>query len=660
MIKNGKVIALVTVLLILICGCEPDDISVTYYRFTPKVINESSTTDVILEAKVEGSPTEVKLALPSTSTEIAMVDDGSGSDVIAGDGIYTVSIGMTDILYNFTPDDVYRNFIGYLRLYFGTTQIGQLNIFADIINSTIPAVDITPVSASVQYSEHLVNIVRPAFFSDYQLVPLIQDFYAHFEDNYDFVNVIYAFPHPENRYHFRMRNDVQNIGIPLFDNTATYGSDGRLQGCTVFPIPTMFDGASPDYQHELGHQWVNFLSVPPLDSAVPHYPLSDLASCIMGWAREPGQGLTFNYDLVPAGSNYNMVPNTNPKVYTDLSLYLMGFLPSSSVSSHFIFNDQNQPLDGVLNGPVTTVTIGDIISHMGARIPDYGSAQKKFRIATIIVSQDGLLPVNVMRLYDYFSGRAEETSIVPYSSGFGKGDTKPFYLSTQQIGRLDTRIKRHFLIDASRDGGVWWFPQSGPFDSNADHQGKPLADFLKSRGHRVTELPRPATITPALLADYDIVIRTVGFGSYTVAEIAAYQNYVQNGGNLLLLADHHADDGLAIGFGLHFQGATQGDNMLNNYTTHPLTSGVGPLFYNVGSGLTNYPPGAEIIGRLSLTSYVDYNDNHSKDPGEPSGPPVLGVMSYGKGRIIFCGDTNMWLGVPQPLVDNFLAWVNDP
>ena len=32
------------------------------------------------------------------------------------------------------------------------------------------------------------------------------------------------------------------------------------------------------------------------------------------------------------------------------------------------------------------------------------------------------------------------------------------------------------LIDASRDGGAWWYPQAGPFDPDEYHQGKKLAD----------------------------------------------------------------------------------------------------------------------------------------------------------------------------------------
>lgn len=652
---------LITVFLLCIGGCGP--IEAVNYRFAPMVVDQALTTNVVLEVKVNGSPTEVKLMLDSTGTEVVLNDNGSGGDATANDGIYTVTIGVANVLQNFTPDDVNRNFVGYLRIYQGTVQMGQYNLFIDILDNNIPSVNINVVSANVQYTEHLVNIVDSTFFSNFQLAPLIQDFYTYFDDVYDFINVIYEIPHFENRYHFVIRNDVQHIGLSLSNNTSTYGSSGQLLGCTVFPIPTMFDGASPDYQHELGHQWINFLPVPPLNYAIPHWPLSDLASGIMGWAHSPNTaGLIFNFDLVPTGSDFTLVANYDSKVYTDLSLYLMGLASPSEVNDHFVFDNQNQnpTAGGLLLGPVTNVTINDIISQLGPRIPNSTNAQKKFRVATIIVSKDGLLSADAMRLYDYFSARAEEKQVVSYSSGLVKGQTKPFYLSTQQRGRLDTCIKRNILVDASRDGGVWWFPQAGPFDSAAAHQGKMLADYLRSLGHNVNELPRPYTITTGLLADYDIVIRTVGFGNYQNTEITAYLDYVQNGGNLLLLADHSATDGLATSFGLQFEGATRGDNQLTNFVAHPITQGVGPIFYNCGSGLTSYPGTAQILGSLSSLSYLDLNANGVQDSGEPSEPPVLGAMAYGNGRIVFCGDTNLWEMAPVPLTSNVLEWLIDP
>jgi hypothetical protein len=244
-------------------------------------------------------------------------------------------------------------------------------------------------------------------------------------------------------------------------------------------------------------------------------------------------------------------------------------------------------------------------------------------------------------------------SVAPASSGLLE-EPQPYSLAGDFLKGFK------ILIDASRDGGVWWFPQADTFEPTLAHQGKAFADYLRSLGHKVDVLPRPYEITSALLENYALVIRAVGSGSYSSAEINAYTSYVQNGGRLLLLADHRAGDALASSFGLQFEGKTRGENKLSNYVTHPITQGVGEIYYNVGSALTAYPPGAQIIGRLSDLSFLDLNDNNAQDAGEPSGPDVLGLMDAGNGSIVFCGDTNMWQSVPQPLTDNVLEWFLGP
>lgn len=641
--------------LLSLSGCTSEAV---WYHFTPMVIEETSTADVKFEVKVDNSPDSVEFAL-SIGVILPVVDDGTSGDLVAGDKIYTATLSSAQILHNFTPDDVNRNFVGYLRLYKSGEDTKQYNIFADILTSGIPPVVITPLTANIQYTENLVNIVDPAFYNTFSIPDVATTFYSQFGDLYDFIDVIYEYSYFRNRNHGGVQNSVTGIGISVFDNTASYGSSGRLLGRSEFPIATYYDGASPGYSHELGHQWINFVSVPPLDFAIPHWPLSDLASGSMGWAHEPGgQGLQFNFDLVPSGADYELVANDNPKEFSDLSLYLMGLVPASEVESHFVFNNQSQTpsAGGILLGPVTTVNVSDVITHLGARVPAYPKAQKKFCVAAIIVSKNGLLSENTMRLYDWFARRAGGTTVVPYSGGLVKGQTKPFYLATKTKGQLKTRIERRILVDASRDGGVWWYPQAGSFDQAAPHQGKALADHLRSSGYKVTELPRPYSISGDLLGQYDMVIRAGVFGNYTAAEISAYSNYINNGGNLLLLADHSGNDGLAASMDLTFVGKTRGENLLTDYTTHPVTQGLGPLFYNVGSSLSAYPASAQILGRMSPGTYTDLNNNGVQDEGEPVGAPVLGVMEIGEGRVVFAGDTNMWETVPQPLVDNVMNW----
>jgi len=217
------------------------------------------------------------------------------------------------------------------------------------------------------------------------------------------------------------------------------------------------------------------------------------------------------------------------------------------------------------------------------------------------------------------------------------------------------------LVDASRDGGVWWFPQAGVFDPDSDHQGKALADYLRLKGYRVDELGRPTTITLGLLQAHPIVIRAGEFGSYTPDEISAYQRYVGAGGRLLLLGDHMRyapPDDLGQSFGLVFAGITRGENVLQFHAGHPITNGLGSLYYGVGSALVSAPDSALVLGVLDSASYVDLNDNAVQDAGEPSAPPVFGAMTFGSGRIVFCGDVNLWeWEESRGLVDNVLAWL---
>jgi hypothetical protein len=236
-------------------------------------------------------------------------------------------------------------------------------------------------------------------------------------------------------------------------------------------------------------------------------------------------------------------------------------------------------------------------------------------------------------------------------------------------GRPEAPAKpRRVLVDASHDGGGWWFPQKADFSAGAPHQGKALADHLRSLGYRVTELPRDTRITAALLAGADLVIRDTGFGPYLPAEIDAYDRWVKAGGRLLLLADHHPQDALAEHFGLHFQSIARSPAAAPHNTTtrlakfvpHPLTEGVRPLDYLGGSGLTAQPAEAKILGWLSTEDYLDLNDNSVKDAGEPVAPAALGVLPFGEGRIVFCGDSNLWQAVPQPLIKNTLSYLTAP
>ena len=227
--------------------------------------------------------------------------------------------------------------------------------------------------------------------------------------------------------------------------SASFGSAGRLRGISRFPSVIFFDGANTGYNHELGHQWISALNFQPFDSGVPHWPLSSMAGGVMGWSTRGGQGLTFACDVVVEGGAVRLMPRSGEPVYNDLDLYLMGIIGPDQVRDQIVFADQTaaQQLSctgQAFTGPVARVTARTIVDRLGGRRPDAIASPKHFRIATILVSRDGLVSEETMWLYHWLAGRAELRESVPVHEGFLKSTGQPFFLATRGWATLGTSL----------------------------------------------------------------------------------------------------------------------------------------------------------------------------------------------------------------------------
>ena len=427
-------------------GTQPQ---IIYAQFKPLVVRSDRSEPVIFLAKVTGSPARV--ALERNGIESELRDDGTGGDAIPDDGIYTITLQASDVTDNLQPDDVFRPFIGFLNIYQQQTRIFRGNIFAEVITEQLPRGTVESLAANAQNTQYVFNLIDTAFVTGQStdITRVVRRFYEYFPDDFDFINIVYALSRFQNRFHFAVRNDVLGIGLSVFNNASVYGSSGKLQGISVFPISGLFDGAESVYQHELAHQWINFLRVPPLDSGIPHWPISSLASGIMGFSIPPSsEGGNYPCFLIPEPGGIRLVPRTGAPVFTDLDLYLMGLVPPEQVQEAIVFADQTAartlPCTGVFTGATLKVRIEDIINAVGRRIPDYTTAPNRFRVATIVVSTDELLNEDELAFYSFFAKRAEEPNETPYHLGFAKGIAKPFSISTAGIASLDAAItKRH-------------------------------------------------------------------------------------------------------------------------------------------------------------------------------------------------------------------------
>ncbi|MRS03705.1 hypothetical protein EG832_10880, partial [bacterium] len=64
---------------------------------------------------------------------------------------------------------------------------------------------------------------------------IANEFFRAYKDEYDFIvvfsNFDFLMPKPQAlAFYHGVKNDTQGIGVPLFDNSALYGSSGKLQG----------------------------------------------------------------------------------------------------------------------------------------------------------------------------------------------------------------------------------------------------------------------------------------------------------------------------------------------------------------------------------------------------------------------------------------------
>ncbi len=427
----------ITVFNVLILSINAQDVK--RFNFVPYVIRSDRTEPVKFEALITGNPTGVTFEYDGIDR--MMVDDGSGNDAEANDSLYTITFEAREITGKLTVEDVFRPFIGYCKIYQGNNLRLRMNVFAEIWTNEIPRSDILSIDTTMQAASNIVNIKGKVPLGIFDTRPWTQKFYSYFKDDYDFLNFIIIPSLRGNRYHFAVKNGISGIGMTIFDATYHYGNTKNLQGINVFPISYLFDGAGRAYQHELSHQWINFLRDTPLGTASPHWPMGNIASGIIGINLPGGVGGSFDFDIIPEGDKYRLVRRESEPDFNDIELYLMGLLEPGSVKPYFIFDNQNQNPsgDGLLEGPITHIYISDIIESVGPRIPAYTYAQKSFRLATIVISEK-LLTQEEMSFFNYFSKRAELREQVSFSSGFAKGIAKPFYISTGRRGELNTKI----------------------------------------------------------------------------------------------------------------------------------------------------------------------------------------------------------------------------
>ncbi len=241
---------------------------------------------------------------------------------------------------------------------------------------------------------------------------IAKEFFRTHKDEYDFLVIFsnFNFKMLESdavAFYSRIKNDTQGIGLQMFDNSALFGSNGKLQGTidmgnitnlAMDPLDPKFEFTLDTISHEMMHRWAAHVKFRDIngnissallgkDSAHWSFLLDTDASVMYGntW-QDNGDG---TFTSIKAR-----------KYYSPLDLYLMGFIDKSQVPPMLLIDNpaiDPSRISGVgvtISGTPRYITIDDIIAAEGERIPGPSDSQKSFKTAFIFITSPGTFTGN--------------------------------------------------------------------------------------------------------------------------------------------------------------------------------------------------------------------------------------------------------------------------
>lgn len=238
-------------------------------------------------------------------------------------------------------------------------------------------------------------------------------------DNFDFVGIWLNFdpgqPLFEDAHYDSIENDVQGLGLGLFNDRAAIGIPGEnLEGLVVMwniNTPTWSAGTGPDADFTrmvMGHEFEHRFGVALLPLADGRVLQGDDATCGRNYHwnwRVDGQGsamevgewvgsspaVRLSHPASPPGFNLSYNTDIPGGLFSYADLYLMGVVSPAEMDaglSELRFMDHADCL-GDYSGLMSTFTSADIEQTSGVRIPDSTSAQKDFRAGWIMIHLPG-------------------------------------------------------------------------------------------------------------------------------------------------------------------------------------------------------------------------------------------------------------------------------
>ncbi len=232
-----------------------------------------------------------------------------------------------------------------------------------------------------------------------------QEFYQDHVDEYDFLVAFTTFEIETGEataFFQPVRNEIEGIGESIFDFSDKFGSTSRLRGFIEMADTGRYElnPFSPNYEdvlgvlsHEVLHSWAAFVGYQDPNGQVSN-GLLGRQQAHWSFLLETGASVEYGHRWRD-NQDGTFTATDSRRFYSPLDLYLMGMYAPEEVPNFFLIESGDVaatelPSKGtVVSGQAHAVSVNDIISVEGPRVPDYTESQRDFRMAFILLTRPG-------------------------------------------------------------------------------------------------------------------------------------------------------------------------------------------------------------------------------------------------------------------------------
>ncbi len=216
-----------------------------------------------------------------------------------------------------------------------------------------------------------------------------QQVYEYFNDDFDFIFILSVEENQPNGLYFgksyKVKNDIQGLGMSIYNGAAAYGSQGTLK--SIIHMPRTEYIVTGPFLHEIAHYWGNHGFIPTTVGG--HWGYSGTGGQLGGFDELINLGNNTYQGKLNGSNSFGTFANGGNSVpYSNLELYTMGLINANELEPIQVAeNPQPTQEAGKFTADSITIKTGEaLIAEHGDRVPSEQNSQKAFKAITIVIS----------------------------------------------------------------------------------------------------------------------------------------------------------------------------------------------------------------------------------------------------------------------------------